>query len=62
MKTLPVGLLLGFAVGAVLGIAWGQKAKGNMDKSVSVATNGGRVSVTFDSAEFVRAGLPGWLK
>lgn len=62
MARVPAGLLLGFVVGAVLGLAWGRTAKGNMDKAVTVDRQGAKVSVTFDGAEFARAGLPDLLR
>lgn len=49
---------VGFVAGAVLGFAWGQKAKSRAGESVTTEWNGGVLSVNVNTVKAARAGLP----
>lgn len=53
-----VGFVAGAAVGAALGLSWGQKAKSRLGEAVSTNVDGGKVSVTVDLAHAAAVGLP----
>lgn len=64
-KAIPwgvVGFVAGLTAGAVIGMAWGQKAKSRLSEAVSTDVSGGKVSVTVDLAHAAAVGLPDFLQ
>lgn len=49
--------VVGFVVGAVVGIQWGQKAKSRIGEAVSTEFDNGVVRVEVDTYQAARAGL-----
>ena len=57
MKRAIPWAVVGFAVGAALGFAWGKKAKSSIGESVSTEFDNGVLRVEFDTYQAARSGL-----
>ena len=56
-RAVPWGVV-GFLIGAGLGLAWGQRAKTKVGESVTTSFESGVLSIRVDTVQAARAGLP----